>query len=109
MVEHMVDVLLIIDRSLPKQVIEVPKVTLQDVVQLRAALREPQLAEKLAEVPVPEVVILARGTSALGLDWCQVAAQERSFWWQTGTCHVRSDLPPGFTASPGRYMDTGQG
>ena len=96
-------------RGLPEQVIEVPRVTLQDVVPLHAALREPQLAEKVAEVPVPEVVILARGTSALGLDWCHVAAQGRGFWWQTGTRHVRSDPPPASTASPGRYINTGQG
>ena len=95
MVEYLVDVLKIIDRSLPEQVIEVPKLTLQDVVPHRAALREPQLAEKLAEVPVPETVILARGKSALGLDWCQVTASGRSYWWQTGTRNTRRrDSPP---------------
>ena len=41
MVEHVVDVLKIIDRGPPEQVIEVPKVSLQDVVPLRAALCEP--------------------------------------------------------------------
>ena len=34
MVEHMVDALKIIDRGLPEQVIEVPKITLQDRVPL---------------------------------------------------------------------------
>ena len=109
MVEYMVDVLKIIDRGLPEQVIEVPKVTLQDVVPLRAALREPELAEQLVGVPVPEVVILARGKSALDLDWCQLAAQGRGFWWQTGTRNTRSDPPQGFTASPGWDINTGQG
>ena len=42
-VPQMVDVLKIIDRGPPEQVIEVPKVFLQDVVPLRAALCEPQL------------------------------------------------------------------
>ena len=106
MVEHLVDVLKIIDRGLPEQVIEVPKITFQDVVPHRAALHEPQLAEKLAEVPVPETVILARGKSALGLDWSQVAAPG---WWQTCTGNTRSDPPQGFTASPGRYLNVGAG
>ena len=51
MVEHVVDVLKIIGRGPPEQVIEVPKVSLLDVVPLRAALCEPQLAEKLVDVP----------------------------------------------------------
>ena len=90
----MVDVLKIIDRGFPEQVIEVPKVTLQDVVPLRAALREPQLAEKLAEVPVPEVVILARGTSALGLDWCRGGASGGRRVRATSGVTLRQGSPP---------------
>ena len=41
MVEQMVDVLKIIDEGLPEQDIDVRKVTLQNVVPHRAALREP--------------------------------------------------------------------
>ena len=52
MVQHVVDVLKIFDRGPPEQVIEVPKVSLQDVVPLRAALCEPQLAEQLVEEPL---------------------------------------------------------
>ena len=51
MVEQLVGVLKVFDKSLPEQVIEVPKVTLQEGVPHRAALRKPQLAEQLVEVP----------------------------------------------------------
>ena len=55
--------------------------------------------EQLVGVPVPEMVILARGTSALGLDWCQVAVPGWGFWWQIGTRNTRRDprrdSPPG--------------
>ena len=75
MVEHLVDVLKIFDRGLAEQVIEVPKVTLQDVVPQRAVLRVPQLAEQLVDMPVPESVILAHGRCDLGVKWCQIATQ----------------------------------
>ena len=109
MVDQLVDVLKIFDRGLTEQVIEVPKVTLQDVVPQHAVLRVPQLAEQLVDVPVPESVILAHGRCDLGVKWCQIATQGgRGFWWQTGTRHTRNDPPQGFTASPGRYTNTGQ-
>ena len=59
MVEHVVDVLKIIDRGPPEQVIEVSKVSLLDVVPLRAALCEPQLAEQLVDVPTSPGYALA--------------------------------------------------
>ena len=109
-VGHLVDVLKIFDRGLSEQVIGVPKVTLQDVVPHRAALREPHLAEQLAEVPVPETVILARGTSAAGVFWYHVAARRgRSYWWMGGSRHVQWLPLEGFTASPGRKINAGQG
>ena len=73
MVDQLVDVLKIFDRGLTEQVIEVPKVSLQDVVPHRCCTPCAAAAEQLGDVPVPESVILARGKSALGLDWCQVA------------------------------------
>ena len=107
MVEHVVDVLKIFDRGLAEQVIEVPKVTLQDVVPQRAVLRVPQLAEQLVDMPVPESVILAHGRCDLGVKWCQIATQGgRCYWWMAGTRHVQWRR---FTASPGRYTNTGQG
>ena len=54
MVDQLVDVLKIIERSLPvvaEQVIEVPKIILQDRIPQRTALRWPQLVEQLVEVP----------------------------------------------------------
>ena len=103
MVEHVVDVLKTFDRGLAEQVIEVWKVTLQDVV-----LRVPQLAEQLVDMPVPESVILAR--CDLGVKWCQIATQVgRCYWWMAGTRHVQWRRPEGFTASPKRYINTGQG
>ena len=51
MVDQLVGVLKVFDQSLPEQVIEVPKITLQEGVPHRAALRKPQLAEQLVEVP----------------------------------------------------------
>ena len=102
-VPQMVDQLVVVLQvSMPvEQGIEVPKITLEDGIPQRAVLREPLPVEQLVGVPVPEVVILARGTSALGLDWCQVAAPGGGFWWQTGTRNTRRDTPQGFTARPG--------
>ena len=101
MVEHVVDVL---------KTFDMPKVTLQDVVPQRAVLRVPQLAEQLVDMPVPESVILAHGRCDLGVKWCQIATQGgRCYRWMGGTRHVQWRRPEGFTASPGRYTNTGQG
>ena len=59
MVEQLVGVLKVFDQSLPEQVIEVPKITLQAGVSHRAALRKPQLAEHLVEVPTTPGYALA--------------------------------------------------
>ena len=91
MVEHVVDVLKIIDRGPPEQVIEVPKVSLQDVVPLRAALCEPQLAEQLVDVP-------RRPGYALAV----VAA--RTLGWREARALLEQ-----LAASPGRNINTGQG
>ena len=92
MVEHIVDVLKVIDRGPPEQVIEVPKVSLQDVVPLRAALREPQLAEQLVDVPTRPGYALA-------------VVAVRTLGWRA----ARDLLEQLNTASPGRYTNTGQG
>ena len=52
--DQLAEVLKIIYMSLPvfaEQVIEVPKINLQDIIPQRSVLRGPQLAEQLAEVP----------------------------------------------------------
>ena len=54
MVDSVVEVLKILDKSVPdvEQVIEVPKI-LQHVALQRSSLQEPQLAKQLVEVPTP--------------------------------------------------------
>ena len=64
-----------------------PKIS-QDSIPQRRVLSEPQLVEQLVDVPVPEMVILAHGSSG-------------GCWWQTGTRHVKWDLPQAFTALGG--------
>ena len=111
MVDQLVVVLQGLDMSTPvEQGIEVSKITLEEGIPQRAVLREPLLVEQLADVPVPETVILARGRCALGAVWYHVAARgERSYWWMGGSSHVQWRRPQGFTASPGRKINTGQG
>ena len=108
MVDQLVDVLKTFDRGLAEQVIEVPRVALQDVVPQRALFRVPQLAEQLVDMPVPDSVILAHGRCDLGVKWCQIAAPGRGYWWMAGSRHVQWHRPDGFTASPGRYKNTAQ-
>ena len=113
MVEQLVGVLKIFDNSLAEQVIEAPKITLQDRVPPRAALCLPQLVEQLVEVPVPSArdcvikqtlssVALARYTDAAGQTWCHCSGAWGLYWWLSGS------TPEGVTASPGRYTNTGQ-
>ena len=97
-------VLKIFDNSLAEQVIEAPKITLQDRVPHRAALRLPQLAEQLVEVPVPSArdcviketlssVVLARCTDAAGQTWCHCSGARGLYWWLWGTQHTPSGDP----------------
>ena len=54
MVDQLVNVLMIIDRSQPvaaEQITEVPKIVLQDSIPPRTVLRSAQMAEQLVEVP----------------------------------------------------------
>ena len=93
-------VLKIFDNLLAEQVIEAPKITLQDRVPHRAALRLPQLAEKLVEVPVTSAldcvikqtlssVVLARYTDAAGQTWCHCSGARGLYWWLSGTQHTQ--------------------
>ena len=103
MVDQLVVVLQGLDMSTPvEQGIEVSKITLEEGIPQRAVLREPLTVEQLADVPVPETVILARGRCALGAVWHHVAARgERSYWWMGGSSHVQWRRPQGFTATQG--------
>ena len=77
MVDSVVEVRKTLDSSLPdvEQVIEVPKIFL-DVLPQRAVLREPQMAEQLVDVSMPETLVLVRGTDVAGVPWCQVVGNQ---------------------------------
>ena len=93
-------------------VFEVPKIILLDYTPLRAVPRVPQMAEQLVEVPVPVRTELTRDRDVAGRVWCRIAAyggRQGIFWWHMGTQHYQWLTPPGITASPGRYINTGQG
>ena len=111
LVGQLVEVLKINDTLVPdvEQVIEVPKIALEDGIPQRAVHREPQLVEQLVHVSVPELVIPARGRDARGTEWCQVAGRTGVYWWTVRTNNTKWDRPEGFTASPGRYTNIGQG
>ena len=81
-----------------EQVIEVPTIILEDTIPQRAPLRAPQLAEQLVDVPMPAWMRLALGTDAAGRVWTWVWKQSTGVYW----CLEGS-------ASPGRYINTGQG
>ena len=59
----------VFDQSLPEQVIEVPKITLQEGVPHRAALRKPQLAETVGgSADDPWLRSCCRGCADLGVE-----------------------------------------
>ena len=105
------DILKIIDMSSSVvQVIDVPKIISHDSIPQRMLLSEPQrLVEQLVDVPVPEAVTLPRGRDAAGIEWSQVAGRGGIYWWMVRTRYAKWDRPKGFTASPGRKTNTGQG
>ena len=104
-VEQLVQVLMMPD---VEQVIEVPGLAQEDGTPWRTVLREPRVTEQLVYVPVPQTVFLAHGRDDRGISWCHVVESGGSYWWMVGTNHTRRDRPQGFTASPGRYTNTGQ-
>ena len=69
--DQLVDAFLRFDIELPEQVIDVPKIILEDI-PMRALVR----GSKLAEVPMPEKLVLASGTDVSWVSWCQVVACE---------------------------------
>ena len=105
MVDQLVDVLKFFDNSVPEQVIDVPKIS-QDAIPQRTVLCEPQLAEQLVEVPTPlpptELFI------AGGHEWCRVVGRTGVYFWNVSMGYTQWRPPEGYTASPGRYRNTGQ-
>ena len=132
MVEQLVDVLRFVDALVPvaEQVIEVPKIILKNI-PLRRLVRDPQLAEQLVDVPTPSpahapvprmedqlvevpqivthIVPQSLFVSTDGYVWSQLSGPSRVYWWRCGTSHTQWTRPPGYTARPGRYTNTGQG
>ena len=116
MVDQPVDILKIIAKLSPaveEQVIDVPKL-IQDPTPQRLEPSEPQqLVEQLVELPVPsvrEVTIMAPFVDTAGRTWLWISSPDgRYTWCLAGTRHAQRTRPEGITASPGRFLNTGQG
>ena len=94
-----------------EQVIDVPKITSQDVIPQRAVLRVPQMAEQLVAEPTPSfevfeveeeeeqpsVVPSSYFMDAAGRSWCLVDGPAGVYWWVMGTTSgpLRRGTPPG--------------
>ena len=116
MVGQLVEVFRHIDTVVPEQVIDVPKISSHDTILQRAVLLVPQMVEQLSDVPVPSPrdcvitatlteVVLARRWDTAGRHWWLGAGAQGSYWWR----FTQSTSPVELTASPGRYINTGQG
>ena len=93
MVDQLVDVLKIFDRGLTEQVVEVPKVSLQDVVPHRAAPRAPQLRNSWGTCPCQSRSSWHAARAHLASIGARLHLREGGYWWQTGTRNTRSDPP----------------
>ena len=110
MVDQLEDVLQIVDLFVPEQEIEVPKIYSLPRPPPRRVLPVPQTAEQLVDVPLPEWMRLALGSDAFGRVWtCVWMPSTGVYWVLEGTRHTQRTRPTGFTASSGRYINTGQG
>ena len=73
-----------------EQVIEVPKLALEDRTPLRAVLREQRVAEQLVAVP---------SRDDRGIRWCHVLGRSGgAYWWMVGTKHT--NRPRGVHCQP---------
>ena len=103
MVDQPVALLARFDLPVPEQVIEVPKISCPPRFS-RTALRSPRKAEQLVEVPLPAREVQAWVRDANGQRWSRVwDSMRRIYWWLLDSDNVQWD------ASPGRYINTGQG
>ena len=116
-VDQLVNVLKIIDISVPERVIDVPTIVLQDRIPQRTVRRCAQMAEQLVEVPtvpffveqtvdipVPRTVLFIASD---GHEWCRIVGPTGVYFWRVGTPYTQWEPPEGYTASPGRYINTG--
>ena len=74
-------VLEIVDMNLRSgvQVIDVPKIIVEDPIPQRAVLRVPQLVEQVVDVPLPRRVTLAGGRDVAGQAWSRAWVRRGSF------------------------------
>ena len=124
-VGQLVEVLWLIDAVVPEQVIDMPKITPQDVIPQRAVLCVPQMAEQLVTEPTPSFKLVEEEVEeeekeqprvvpesyfrdAAGREWCRVSGLAGVCWWMIGTSSVQRTPPEGYTARPGRYTNTGR-
>ena len=89
MVDQLVEVLRLIDTGVPEQVIDVPKITAQDVIPQHAVLHAPQMVDQLVthallrdclgrveeeeEEEQPSVIPESYFRDAAGRAWCRVS------------------------------------
>ena len=93
MVDSVVDVLKILDHSLPGgkagKATRVPCLFMRHAPP-RSSLPEPQVVEQLVEVPIPLTVALADGKDDRGIRWRHVWGRSGgTYWWMVGTNHTR--------------------
>ena len=125
--EQLVEVYKLLDVMVPEQVIAVPMIFVDDIPP-RRLVRDPQLAEQLVAVPtpspalapvprmehqlvevppvVPQLVPFFAGDD--GYVWRQLSGPTGAYWWRVGSSHTQWAPPPGYTARPGRYTNTGR-
>ena len=114
-VDHLVEVFRYFDSEVPEQVIDVPKIILEDI-PVRALVR----GQQLVDVPVPSPrrcvikstlreVVLARWRDTAGREWWQCAGPQGSHWWLVGTRLTQSTLPGETHRQPRAEKKTGQG
>ena len=108
MVDQLVVVLKLFDNSVPEQVIDVPKIS-QDAIPQRTVLFEPQLAEQLVEVPTAVTFVPGRAlfNDRHGNEWVRVVGTTGVYFWNVSSNYTQWERPDGYTASPGRYINTG--
>ena len=111
MVDSVVDVLKILDHSLPGgkagKATRVPWLFMRHAPP-RSSLPESQVVEQLVEVPIPLTVTLADGTDDRGIRWRHVVGSQWRYLLVDGRHQPDQEGPDGFTAGPGRYTNIGQ-
>ena len=130
--EQLVEVYKFLDFMVPEQVIEVPKIFVDDILPRRLC-REPKMVDQFVTVPTnPDSVlcVLTRSPAppvedqlvevppivpqldpffagADGYVWRQLSGPTGTYWWRVSSSHTQWALPPEYTARPGRDRNIG--